>query len=67
MDKISIDELCKNLDEALETFKDEIKADFDDYSNKPATNADISKLARQTLYMQAAFKDELLKYLKEKR
>ena len=53
-------ELEKSFNEALEAFKADTKANFDEYSKEPATQGDLADLAKQTFYTLNSFRDALL-------
>lgn len=61
---MTIHELEKELDKAVIDFSDEIRSEYRDASKNPATEGDISELARQTFYALDSFKASIIKYLK---
>lgn len=61
---MTINELEKKLDKALDDFSSEIRSEYDDYSKTPANSGDIATIARQTFYTLDEFKKEIIKYLK---
>ena len=56
-------ELKTSLNEALENFRVDAQATFDEASKEPATQADIAELARITFYALNEFRNTLIKYL----
>lgn len=56
-------ELNENLNKALVAFSEEMNPIYTDYDNTPATNADISELARHTFYVADNFRKEIIAYL----
>lgn len=56
-------ELEKAFSDALENFKADMKASFDEYSKEPATQGDVAELARHTYYALNDMRNALIKYL----
>lgn len=56
-------ELENSFNKALEDFKADVKASFDECSKESATQGDIAELAKLTFYALNDFKNALLNYL----
>ena len=56
-------ELEKAFNDALENFKADMQASFDEYSKEPATQGDVAELARHTYYALNDMRNALIKYL----
>lgn len=61
---MSINELEKELDEAITDFSSEIRFQYHEGSRNVVNETDINELARQTFYALDRFKDSIIKYLK---
>lgn len=64
---MDINSLDKKLDKALTDFSEEIRLNYRDGDKTPATNGDVSELARQTFYALDTFRKEIIVYLKSNR
>ena len=56
-------DLQHSLDNALKDFADEMRTNFNEQSQEPATKADIAEIARQTFYALSEFEKAILNYL----
>lgn len=56
-------ELEKAFSDALENFKVDMQASFDEYSKEPATKGDLAELARHTFYALHEMRKALITYL----
>lgn len=63
---MSISELEKTLDEALKAFSEEMHLQYSEGSQKPATEADIHEVARQTFYTLDLFKQAIIRFEEER-
>lgn len=67
----NIENLNKALEKTLQEFMEEINFDLETFEQNGKhpegylTKDDFKELAKQTFYMLGAFKDVLIKYLKE--
>ena len=61
---MTINELDKELEKAIENFADMVKTNYEEYSEKPATHGDICELGRQTTYALFDMKAAIINYLK---
>lgn len=62
---MTIDELNRVLEKAVNDFSDGIHPNYPEGSSKPVTEHDINELARQTFYAMDEFRKNVVKYLKE--
>lgn len=63
---MTVDELNKVLDNALEAYSVHIRGEYKELSSKPATEGDIHRLAQQTFYLMNEFKKAIIKFEKER-
>lgn len=57
-------QLDQKLTSALQDFSEEIRSNYPEGSNTPATYGDINEVARQAFYVMDEFRRDILEYLK---
>ncbi len=62
---MTINELSKKLDKALDDFSSQIRAEYPESSQVPAKEQDIGILANRLFYTMSEFKDSIIEYLKQ--
>lgn len=62
---MTIADLDKRLDDAIEAYRETVVAQYSETGDKPVLESDICEVARQAYYVMSAMKDEIIRYLRE--
>ena len=62
---MTVNELSQKLDEALNDFSSQIRAEYHESSQVPAKEQDIEILAHRIFGTMCEFKEAIIKYLKQ--
>lgn len=60
---MTVRDLESKMDKAINDFAEIIKAQYEEGSNKPASEKDIIEVSRQCFYALHAMKDAVVEYL----